>query len=660
MQYAKTTAGWTEHALEDLSEDDPRPLRMQDRAVPGWALALSILFSGGAAACFVSLMIFIAFYQDLVAAQGQEIMAYLLTLGALVPVLGILVFEIGHNRALSGYRHIRERHEAFGHALIATLVTGGLGFLDPLLLVPFVAGAVMSWIVVHPVGRLLSPERLWDFLPGEAVSFLSGRDRRAVELANSKADKDPVVDSMLRAVRSLALMGTVGLCSWLTARDVLSMPAIASIGFLNFWATQKFANLFKRLSIADPEMEGRAASVVVLPDPTPAEENENLKDGLKVRNLTITTTAGQPLVSDISFDVAPGSIVGLCGDEFAGKSLLMQSLAAPHDLRNLEIKGYVSLAGDLPWIRSPQDRDIATVLVPPVPLTAPGGGLDNLCCFSSEREARKARRVLKSLVYNTDTADHICEARDAGTLSGSDRKALALARALYLRPRLFLFDRPEDGASVSLLNALSTRIHDEKRLGAIFLIATENRQLLDACDKLLMLQNGRLIELAPASEINARRSAGWMRFVSERDLESEEALDSWICAQFRRDGDETNRRNVCMIANEILALSCQPRGGRELDRSVNFEFKHQKGYCILQTVERDSLISSAALEKARQEAERHTDGETLSPLGRIVKHARSVEMLEMVGKHLLQVMIETYDPRETQAQEPGHHAKQTG
>lgn len=657
MHDAKPTAGWTEQTLEELSAGDPRPLRMQDRSAPSWAVVLSVLFSAGSAACFVSLMIFIAFYQDLVAAQGQEIMAYLLTLGAVVPVLGILVFEIGHNRALAGYRHVRERHETIGHALIAVLVSGGLGFLDPLLLAPFLAGALLSWIVAHPVGRLLAVERFWEFLPAEAVSFLSGRDRRAVDLANAKGDRDPVLDSLLRAVQLLTLMATVALCSWLVARGVLSMPAIASIAFLNFWATQTFAKFLKRASVADPEMEGRAKSVTLLPNPDPEDPKSALSDGLMVRNLTITTAAGHPLVSDLSFDLAAGSIIGLCGDEFAGKSVLMQALSAPHDLEGLEVKGFVSLAGDLTWIRSAQDRDIASVMVPPVPLTVPGGGLENLSCFSFETEAHRARRMLKTLVHNTDTVDHICEARDVRTLSGSDRKALALARALYLRPRLFLFDRPEDGASVGLLNALAKRMREESRLGGIFLVATENRQLLDACDKLLMLQKGRLIELAPASEINARRSAGWMRFVSERDLESEEALDSWICAQFRRDGDEANRRSVCMIANEVLALSCQTRNGRELDRSVNFEFKHQKGYCILQTVERDALVSSAALERARQEVEHQRDGESLSPLGRVMKHAKSVEVLEMAGKHLLQIMIETYDPRETLPQKPGHHAK---
>lgn len=658
MQDANSMTGWTERALEDLSKSDPRPLPLQDRSVPLWAVVLSMLFSGGASACFVTLLVLIAFYQDLVTSQGQEIMAYLLTLGAIVPVLGILVFEIGHNKALAGYRHVRERNAAFGHALVATLVTGGLGFLDPLLLISFVGGAALSWLVVFPIGRRLPAERLWEFVPTEAVSFLSGRDRRAVELANSPADSDAPVNSMLRAVQAMALMVTVAICSWLAAREVLNGAAVASIAFLNFWSTHTFSRFFLRLSKNDPENVGRAANVVALPDPE-ASDGE-FSDGLTVRNLNVTTASGQPLLSDVSFDVAPGTIIGLCGDEFAGKSLLMQALSAPHDLKGLSVSGFVSIAGDTPWIRSDQDRNISSIFVPPEPLTVPGCGIDNLSCFSDDQDSARARRNLKSLVHNSDTVEHICHSSDIRTLSGTDKKALAFARALFLRPRLFLLDRPEDGASNALLRALSDRLKEESRLGGIFVVATENRQILDACDKLLMLQNGRVIELAPASEINARRFAGWIRFVCERDPDSEDALDSWIRSQFRRDGDEANRRNVCMIANEMLALSCQHRKDVEFGTSVSFEFQHQKGYCTLRTLENSAIVSSATLEKARKELEQHQDGTAMSPLAKVMKYAKSVEITEADGKHLLQVTVVTYDPRQAQSQKAGHHEKQTG
>jgi ABC-type multidrug transport system ATPase subunit len=656
MQKAKSTVDWTERTLESLSENDPRPVRMRDRSVPVWAAALSIFFSAGTAACIVALLVFIAFYQEIVARQGQEIMSYLLTLGAGVPILGILIFEVGRNKSLAGYRDIRERNAALGHAIIAMLVTGGLGFIHPLLLVPFAIGAVLSWLVVHPIGNMLSPERMWEFLPSESVSFLSGRDKRAVDLANSRGDKDPVVDTLLQAIRYMSLMFTMGLTTWLAAREVVSLPAIASIAFLNFWATRAYSDILKRFSRSDPELEGRAASVTLVTD----TDDDGEPGGLKVRNLFVTTPEGHPLISDVSFDLSPGVIVGLKGDEFSGKSLLMRALASPHDLTNLDIRGGAFVEGEALWLRSALERDIASVYVPPWPLTAPSGGIENLSCFADANGEAKAQRVLKSLVHNSDTVDHICRIRDVSKLSDTDRKALALARALYLRPRVYLLDRPEDGASDALLHALAKRIQTEARLGSIFLIATENRQLLEACDKLMMLQNGRMIELAPSTEINARLSAGWLRFVTERDPDSEEALDSWICSQFRRDGDDANRRKVCLVANEMLAVACQQQIGQVQNTSVNFEFKHQKGQCILQTVEKDAVISSASLEQARRLANETPEGGVLTPLAKIFKHARTVETVEISGRHLLKVEIETYDPRKEQPREYKKNAQRNG
>jgi ABC-type multidrug transport system ATPase subunit len=660
MAPSETSQPWTSETLDVLSDTDPKPLKMRDRSAPLWALGLSFLFSGGAAVCLVAAAVFILFLQDLVAIQGQEIMALLLALGGIVPVLGLIVFEVGHTKALAGYRHLRLRNAAFGQMCVAVVVIGALALLSPLLAIPFAAGAVLCWLVIFPLSRVLPKERLWEFLPTEAVSFLSGRDHRALQLANQPGDSENIEDTLVFAIRLLSAITMLSLSSWLVAREILSLSAVASVTVLQFWALGSFARYLKSISRLDPELQERAASVTILPPSTEPGDRPLLEDGLSVRDLSVSTPGGPDLLAEVSFDLSPGDIIGVNGDEFAGKTTLLRALSAPHDLTDLTIRGSVTLAGENPWLRSAQDREVQTVLVSSSPLLVPGTGADNLACFLPDDMGARARRLLKSLVHNSDTVAHICGAKDVRVLSSTDQKALAFARALFLRPRLYLLDRPEDGASAKLLDSLAARLEDEARLGAIFVIATEDRRLLEKCNKMLMLQNGRLIELAPSEEVVARKSTGWVRFVSERDLDREDALDSWVCAQFRRDGDEGNRRTVCLVANEMLALACQRQPHQEVSESVTFEFKHFKGHCILRIVEKHLPVSSAALEHARAQAVAAGSGGSLSPLARIVKNSRSVELIEITDRHTLQVEIETYDPRNETAPGASRHETHPG
>ena len=180
---------------------------------------------------------------------------------------------------------------------------------------------------------------------------------------------------------------------------------------------------------------------------------------------------------------------------------------------------------------------------------------------------------------------------------------------------------------------------------------TENRALLDLCDKLLVLQEGRVIDFGPSQEIRARQSSGWQRFVGSRSLDTEENLESWIRSHFLREGDEVNRRNACMVAAELLAFSCQNVAPLS-HQTINFEFKHFEGHCLIKMIDRDIPVSSGVLQRAENDALADDGSTRLSPLAAVYKTCSKVEATVELDQRVLLVQLDTYDPRKSGGKPP--------
>ena len=81
-----------------------------------------------------------------------------------------------------------------------------------------------------------------------------------------------------------------------------------------------------------------------------------------------------------------------------------------------------------------------------------------------------------------------------GTMSGGEQQRVAIARALVMQPDILLADEPTgdlDEHTADTLHALLSEMHRERGLTSI--IATHNPRLAAACDRVLRLEQGRLV-----------------------------------------------------------------------------------------------------------------------------------------------------------------------
>ena len=80
----------------------------------------------------------------------------------------------------------------------------------------------------------------------------------------------------------------------------------------------------------------------------------------------------------------------------------------------------------------------------------------------------------------------------AGSLSGGEQRALAVARTLVISPRLIILDEPSAALSPRLIEEIYTTLADLNRSGIALLIVEQNvRRILDAAHRVVVLDMGR-------------------------------------------------------------------------------------------------------------------------------------------------------------------------
>jgi lipoprotein-releasing system ATP-binding protein len=104
----------------------------------------------------------------------------------------------------------------------------------------------------------------------------------------------------------------------------------------------------------------------------------------------------------------------------------------------------------------------------------------------------EARTRAEALLRRVGLGDRLLHR--PGMLSGGEQQRVAMARALVMAPSLLLADEPTgdlDERTADALHALLREMHRERSLTSI--IATHNTRLAGVCDRVLRLENGRLV-----------------------------------------------------------------------------------------------------------------------------------------------------------------------
>jgi len=219
---------------------------------------------------------------------------------------------------------------------------------------------------------------------------------------------------------------------------------------------------------------------------------------------------GQPVLYGVSFDVAPGEMLGIIGPSGSGKTTLAKVLAGAIAAEAGTVRVDGAQLAD--WDPDQLGRHIG--YVPQEPTLFEGTIKENIARFDAggsdvdERAVAAAQAagvhdLILKLPHGYDT-----KLGPLGRgLSSGQAQRIALARAVYGDPVILILDEPNaflDAEGEETL--MKTITHALERNCSVVVIA-HRRGVLEKAHRLLVLEGGRPRMLGPAAEVAARLAA---------------------------------------------------------------------------------------------------------------------------------------------------------
>lgn len=212
-------------------------------------------------------------------------------------------------------------------------------------------------------------------------------------------------------------------------------------------------------------------------------------------------------INNVSLSVARGEVIGLVGDNAAGKSTLMKIISGVH----LPTKGKLLVEGHPVVFHSPQyarDAGIEMVFQIQDPALVPDLDVaDNLFLgreifkklfgkyevkwlLDRKTMRERSRAFLEKLMINVDSVTE-----KTNVLSGGQQQSIAIARAVFFEAKLVILDEPTSNISVNETHKVLELILKLRSKGvSVIIVSHRMDDIFSTADRIVVLRRGRKIE----------------------------------------------------------------------------------------------------------------------------------------------------------------------
>ena len=238
---------------------------------------------------------------------------------------------------------------------------------------------------------------------------------------------------------------------------------------------------------------------------------------LQVKNLVVefpNRRGTLRALDGISFDIAPGEILGVVGESGAGKSLTGASIIGLLEPPGRIASGEIALQGqridNLPYeqMRKIRGRKIGAIFQDPLtslnPLYSVGRQLmETITTHLDVSDAEARQRAIQLL---KDTGIPAAEQRIdhyPHQFSGGMRQRVVIALALAAEPQLIVADEPTTALDVSIQAQIISLLKNicKQRGAAVMLITHDMGVIAETCDRVAVMYAGRIAEIGPVHEV---------------------------------------------------------------------------------------------------------------------------------------------------------------
>jgi ATP-binding cassette, subfamily B, bacterial CvaB/MchF/RaxB len=320
---------------------------------------------------------------------------------------------------------------------------------------------------------------------------------------------------LFRAARSLVMNGLHIIVVWLGAKLVLAGQQF-SVGMLIAFLAYKDQFLRHITELVNKvvdlyllRLQAERLADIVLTEPE-ARDGVVLRDrtldpaAIEVRDLHFRYSDNDPwILNGVSFRIGPGESVAIVGASGCGKTTLLKVLASVLRPTHGEIR-----IDDEPLahVGTINYRKMIGVVMQDDHLFA-GSIADNICFFADQPDLQRIAECANAAAVHDDIAampmGYSTLIGDMGTvLSGGQKQRVLIARALYDKPRILLFDEATSHLDIERERIVNAAIRE---LSVTRIIVAHRPETIRSAHRVIVLDKGRVAQdlptLTDASEL---------------------------------------------------------------------------------------------------------------------------------------------------------------
>lgn len=257
---------------------------------------------------------------------------------------------------------------------------------------------------------------------------------------------------------------------------------------------------------------------------------------IKIDRLSVTAKDGARLLSDISFNLEKGKILGLTGASGSGKTTLLRTimgnLAPNHNITEGTI--YIDSESIISMSKK-KHRNLCGVkigYIPQNPMTAfdnrikVGNQLIEILCCKKSIKKEEANFLITEKLQELHLGCEVLE-NYPSSLSGGMLQRIIVALLLVLSPDYILADEPTSALDEKNAKILVMLLTKESNNRGVLFVSHDVAAIKKLCDELIILENGCIIEQDSFDALISNPKSNWTKAFSKHLHERKENSFKW-------------------------------------------------------------------------------------------------------------------------------------